>query len=117
MENPVKKNARAILEEYYKVLTKDLSEEEKEKMNEALLDDFQLERELGQEITKAFLSFVCPETGALMTSRGFGAQGNIRTDTKELEIIVTVECSACKKDHPVVVLAIKKLLQMPIIYE
>jgi hypothetical protein len=69
-----------------------------------------IEEALGEEVTSAIFTFLCPDKMALVSVAGFVAHGNVDPDTGDPEIVLTVECRACGKEHPVTVISIPKAL-------
>jgi len=102
---------------FYKKLAEGLSSEEKAAINEKAREELGAVNDLGKEITKAVFNYVCPETGSLVNSIGFLAHGNLNPETGETEAIVTVECKACGKEHPVLAISFSEMLAMPFINE
>lgn len=52
------------------------------------------------EIRKAVITFVCPDTDALVVSNSLDAQAEYIGDNK-IKILVTVDCAVCNKAHTV----------------
>jgi len=100
---------------FYRALAQELSPEEREAINQRAHDEVGFDNDLGEEITKAVLNYVCPETLALVSSVGFTAHGNLNPDTSETEVVLTVHCSSCNKEHPVAIVAFSEMLAMPCI--
>jgi hypothetical protein len=102
---------------FYKKLAEGLSAEEKTAINEKVKEELGATNDLGQEVTKAVFTYVCPETGSLVNSIGFLAHANLNPETSETEAIVTVECTACGKEHPVMAISFSEMLAMPFLDE
>jgi hypothetical protein len=102
---------------FYKKLAEDLTPEERRAINEKVKEELGEVSDLGKEITKAVFNYVCPDTDALVNSTGFLAHANINPDTGETEAIITVECKACGKEHPVMAISFSEMLSMPFIDE
>lgn len=102
---------------FYKKLAEGLSPEERSAINEKAKEELGAVNSLGKEVTKAVFNFVCPETGSLVNSIGFLAHGNINPGTGETEAILTVECKACGKEHPILAISFSEMLAMPFVDE
>ena len=102
---------------FYKKLAEDLTPDERRAINEKVREELGATSDLGKEITKAVFNYVCPDTGALVNSTGFLAHANINPDTGDTEAIVTVECKACGKEHPLMAISFSEMLSMPFVEE
>jgi len=102
---------------FMKKLTSDLSPDERRAINEKVREELGRPDTLGAEITDAVFTYVCPDTGSLVNSGGFLVHGNLHPDTGDTEAIVTVECKACGKEHPVMAISFSEMLSMPFIEE
>jgi len=102
---------------FYKKLAQGLSPDERRAINTKVQEELGAANDLGGEITKAVFNYVCPDTGALVNSVGFLAHGNVNPETGDTEAIVTVECKACGKEHPVMAISFSEMLSMPFIEE
>ena len=121
MKDQNKKDATQVMMKaqqlFYKKLAEGISLDERNALNEKVTEELGAASDLGAEITKAVFNYVCPETGALVNSVGFNAHGNINPETGDTEAIVTVDCNACGKEHPVMAISFSEMLSMPFIEE
>jgi len=102
---------------FYKKIAQDMTRDERKLINQKIKEELGAVNDVGKEITKAVFNYVCPDTGALVNSTGFLAHGNINPDTGDTEAIVTVECTACGNEHPVMAISFSEMLAMPFIEE
>jgi hypothetical protein len=121
MTDQKKKEATQVVMKAQQLFSKRLAEgmtpDERRAVNEKVKEELGATNELGKEITKAVFNYVCPETDALVNSVGFLAHGNLNPDTGDTEAIVTVECNACGKEHPVMAISFSEMLSMPFVEE
>jgi hypothetical protein len=98
---------------FYKKLTDGLSEDELTELNRRLKEEA-YENALGEEVTSAVFNYICPQSGKLSAVGGFNAHGNVNTEG-EIETIITVDCSSCGDEHPILVISFSKMLAMPFV--
>lgn len=98
----------------YRNLTERLTSEERQKLNDSIKQQTADTTVLGSEVKKAIFNYVCPDTNSLIAASGFNTHGNVNATTGEVEAILTVECRACKKEHPITVISFPEMLSMPI---
>jgi len=96
---------------FYKQITQQLTREDIKAINDQAQKEY--ENTLGDQITSGIFSYICPETTVLVVSDGFDVHGNINPETNEIEAILTVACTACKKEHPVTIISFPKMMSMP----
>jgi hypothetical protein len=106
-----------ILGKFYEKLTSGLTFDELTALNAQVRAETAFPSELGDGIRQGTFNFICPETGMLVSSKMFDSHGNINTVTSETEVVMTVVCGACHKEHPVSVVSLPKLFSMPLLVE
>ena len=103
----------AVLGQFYKKLTSSLSQEERKALSDRVREESGFPSATGQPVVKAVFNFNCPETEALVTVKGFNVHANVDPATGDIQMILTVDCPACKKEHPVTVISIPEMLSVP----
>jgi hypothetical protein len=121
LANEKKREPTAVIEKakqlFYKQIAEGLSKEEKQAINNRALEELGESKALGKEIKQAVLTYVCPETGALVNTNSFSAHGNINPQTNDTEAIVTINCRSCGKEHPIMGISFSEMFSMPFIDE
>lgn len=102
---------------FYNKLLDGLSTDEIEQLNQRIQDEAEYPSELGEDIQQGVFTFVCPETGSMASEVGFTAHGNINPETKEMEVILTVDCKVCRKEHAIMVISLPEMMTMPILLD
>jgi len=98
---------------FYKKLLESLSDDEKKELGRRLKEEAH-ESVLSEEVTSAYFNYICPKSGTLSVVNGFNAHGNLNKDG-EIETIITVDCSNCSGEHPILVVSFAKMLAMPFV--
>ena len=102
---------------FYNKLLDGLSGDEIEQLNHRIQEEASYQSDLGRDIQQGVFTFVCPESGSMASETGFTAHGNINPETKEMEVVLTVECKACQKEHAVMVISLPEMMTMPILLD
>jgi hypothetical protein len=107
----------AVLGKVYEEVTAKLTPDELKALDEQVRAETAFPSELGEVISQGTFNFICPETHMLVSSKVFDTHGNVNTTTSETEVVMTVLCGACRKEHPISIISLPKLFSMPLLIE
>jgi len=107
----------AVIGKFYERITAELTPEERIALSDRVKEETKFPEDLGSEIRQAAFTFVCPDTRTLVSVKGFVAHGNINPETGDIEAVITVDCKACNKEHPIMVISLPEMLMMPELIE